>query len=175
MSIFTVKDTPLEVKIPYMDLEGVAIFYRNEEDAGKFKSFLKYATAIFERPKLSNFYEYTKDCVEYDEKTKQNKVDLIKLGNKKITILLKKLIDADGNEEIINPESAKNILPELAMVLSQKFDDQLEKEQEGVFKKLEEIIKEIEDKEKETQEIEKESKKNDEEGSSSPKIEEEQK
>lgn len=142
-SLFTVKEDLIEIKVPYLELKNGVIFFKEPEESGKFSDRLKTALAYFERPKWSNFSEYIKDCIFFDEKDQENKIDLIKLRHKKLAVLLKKLINGDGKEEKLTKEYIDNILPDFGIILVQKFDEKIEKEQEGALEQLQSIIEEI--------------------------------
>ena len=143
MSKFTVKKSLIEVNLDYMELEEEEIvLIDNFSDKEKYKEKIKTLRAWFERPNWSNFNKYIKGCVDIDPITGTPFVDTITLRDKKFRNLLKKIVDGDGEEVLLDIDFFNNVIPEIAIALVRRYDTKLDQEKTDVLMR-DEIVKKV--------------------------------
>lgn len=157
MSKFTVKKSLIEVNLDYIELEeGDILLVENLEDKDTYREKIKTSRAWFERPNWNNFNKYIKGCVDIDPLTGHPFVDTISLRDKKFRNLLKRLVDGDGEQVVLDSEFFNNVIPEFAIALVQAYDEKLDHEKTETLMKDEFIKKIFEERSKKQEELEKE-------------------
>ncbi len=143
MSKFTVKKSLIEVNLDYIELEDDEIvLVDGVKDKEKYKEKIKTLRAWFERPNWSNFNKYIKGCVDIDPITGVPFVDTITLRDRKFRNLLKKLVDGDGEEVLLDIDFFNNVIPEIAISLIQGYDSRLDQEKTDILLK-DEFVKKV--------------------------------
>ena len=139
---FTVSEELIEVKVEYVEIDGQdTIVIRDDEQKEFWKKNgeIKVAKAYFERPRWSSFNQYIKGCVKEDGNTGEVAIDSMLLRDNKLRVLLKKLIDGNGEEVKLDYKFFDNIVPDFAVGLVETYDASLNKERYDFVEKMEKM------------------------------------
>jgi len=145
-SKFTVPKDLVTVRVNYGELgNGEIVIFPTKADEEKFTGDIKTATAKFARPGWHQYNNYIDQTIVTDRETGQAKVDLFKLRDKKLRVLLRELVDGDNENVPIIPLFFNECIPEFAIALIDGYDNIVDEEraralrEKGILVDLEDL------------------------------------
>lgn len=146
MPKFTINKSLVEVKVHYLELDGGELFFLSEkEDIEQNKDKIKVAKAYFERPSWKTWNQFMKGSIETNQVTGTQHLDMLSLRDKKLRTLLKKLVDGDSNEILLNKDFFDNCNPDFALAMVDAYDETISEERTNSYVN-DETVKKIMDK-----------------------------
>lgn len=125
---FVVQPEEIEILLNYVVINKQLLVLRADADKKLFPN-AKVLKAYFERPNWTKYNQFMKGCWDIHPETQKPIFDPNIVRERKFRILLKRLLDGDGNEIKLDSRFFNSVNPELAIALVDRFDSQLLKEQ----------------------------------------------